>query len=159
MSLGSGTAQPVARGGTPPRPRVLVVEDEPAVARVMAALQAAGMTGFIFTQSEAGLFTVATAFGIGFSASGNNRITLSAAGFVERQTGIQAPSLDLRLSLIPADGFDLAPRDPGVLQRGVDGDAATIVVWSPDYDGKGKALVRLSDGSEAIVGASRIAFD
>ena len=25
-----------------------------------------------------------------------------------------------------------------------------------DYDGKGKALVRLSDGSEAIVGASRI---
>jgi hypothetical protein len=38
----------------------------------------------------------------------------------------------------------------------VQGDAATIVVWSPDYDGKGKALVRLADGSEAIVGASRI---
>jgi hydroxyacylglutathione hydrolase len=36
------------------------------------------------------------------------------------------------------------------------GDEATIVVWSPDYDGKGKALVRLADGSEAIVGASRI---
>jgi hydroxyacylglutathione hydrolase len=36
------------------------------------------------------------------------------------------------------------------------GDPATIVVWSPDYDGKGKALVRLGDGSEAIVGASRI---
>ncbi len=36
MSLGSGTAQPVARGGTPPRPRVLVVEDEPAIARVVA---------------------------------------------------------------------------------------------------------------------------
>jgi hypothetical protein len=36
------------------------------------------------------------------------------------------------------------------------GDPATIVVWSPDYDGKGKALVRLADGSEAIVGASRI---
>src|SRR5262245_14904359 len=41
----------------------------------------------------------------------------------------------------------------------VAGDAATIVVWSPDYDGKGKALVRLGDGAEAIVGASRIAFD
>src|SRR6476619_4244819 len=38
------------------------------------------------------------------------------------------------------------------------GDPATIVVWSPDYDGKGKALVRLADGSEAIVGASRIEF-
>ena len=40
----------------------------------------------------------------------------------------------------------------------VAGDAATVVVWSPDYDGKGKALVRLADGAEAIVGASRIAF-
>jgi len=40
----------------------------------------------------------------------------------------------------------------------VAGDRATIVVWSPDYDGKGKALVRLADGSEAIVGASRIEF-
>jgi hydroxyacylglutathione hydrolase len=40
----------------------------------------------------------------------------------------------------------------------VHGDEATIVVWSPDYDGKGKALVRLADGSEAIVGASRIQF-
>jgi glyoxylase-like metal-dependent hydrolase (beta-lactamase superfamily II) len=38
----------------------------------------------------------------------------------------------------------------------VHGDEATIVVWSPDYDGKGKALVRFADGAEAIVGASRI---
>lgn len=38
----------------------------------------------------------------------------------------------------------------------VHGDDATIVVWSPDYDGKGKALVRFADGAEAIVGASRI---
>jgi glyoxylase-like metal-dependent hydrolase (beta-lactamase superfamily II) len=38
----------------------------------------------------------------------------------------------------------------------VHGDEATLVVWSPDYDGKGKALVRFGDGSEAIVGASRI---
>jgi hypothetical protein len=29
-------------------------------------------------------------------------------------------------------------------------------VWSPDYDGKGKALVRFEDGREAIVGGSRI---
>ena len=38
----------------------------------------------------------------------------------------------------------------------VHGEEATLVVWSPDYDGKGKALVRLSGGDEAIVGASRI---
>jgi glyoxylase-like metal-dependent hydrolase (beta-lactamase superfamily II) len=38
----------------------------------------------------------------------------------------------------------------------VHGDEATVVVWSADYDGKGKALVRFADGSEAIVGASRI---
>jgi glyoxylase-like metal-dependent hydrolase (beta-lactamase superfamily II) len=40
----------------------------------------------------------------------------------------------------------------------VHGDEATMVVWSPDYDGKGKALVRLVDGSESIIGASRIDF-
>ena len=36
------------------------------------------------------------------------------------------------------------------------GEDATLVVWSPDYDGKGKALVRMTGGDEAIVGASRI---
>lgn len=38
----------------------------------------------------------------------------------------------------------------------VGGREGTIVVWSPDYDGKGKALVRFAGGDEAIVGASRI---
>ena len=33
-----------------------------------SALQAAAMTGFLYTQDEVGLFTVSTAFGIGFSA-------------------------------------------------------------------------------------------
>jgi hydroxyacylglutathione hydrolase len=36
------------------------------------------------------------------------------------------------------------------------GEEATLVVWSPDYDGKGKALVRFADGNEAILGASRL---
>jgi glyoxylase-like metal-dependent hydrolase (beta-lactamase superfamily II) len=40
----------------------------------------------------------------------------------------------------------------------VQGEEATTIVWSPDYDGKGKALVRLADGDEAIIGASRIEF-
>jgi hydroxyacylglutathione hydrolase len=38
----------------------------------------------------------------------------------------------------------------------VAGEKATLVVWSPDYDGKGKALVRFADGREAIVGGSRV---
>ena len=38
----------------------------------------------------------------------------------------------------------------------VAGDEATIVVDSPDYDGKGKLLVRFADGREAIVGGSRV---
>jgi hydroxyacylglutathione hydrolase len=38
----------------------------------------------------------------------------------------------------------------------VGGEAATLLVWSPDYDGNGKALVRLGDGREAIVGGSRV---
>jgi glyoxylase-like metal-dependent hydrolase (beta-lactamase superfamily II) len=33
---------------------------------------------------------------------------------------------------------------------------ATLVVWSPDYDGKGKAWVRFADGTDAIVGGSRV---
>ena len=38
----------------------------------------------------------------------------------------------------------------------VDGREATLVVWSPDYDGKGKAWVRFDDGRDAIVGGSRV---
>ena len=38
----------------------------------------------------------------------------------------------------------------------VGGQEATLVVWSPDYDGKGKAWVRFADGRDAIVGGSRV---
>jgi hydroxyacylglutathione hydrolase len=38
----------------------------------------------------------------------------------------------------------------------VGGRNATLLVWSPDYDGKGKAWVRFDDGDEAIVGGSRV---
>jgi hydroxyacylglutathione hydrolase len=39
----------------------------------------------------------------------------------------------------------------------VGGRDATLLVWSPDYDGKGKAWVRFADdGTEAIVGGSRV---
>jgi glyoxylase-like metal-dependent hydrolase (beta-lactamase superfamily II) len=36
------------------------------------------------------------------------------------------------------------------------GRDATLVVWSPDYDGKGKAWVRYDDGEDAIVGGSSV---
>jgi glyoxylase-like metal-dependent hydrolase (beta-lactamase superfamily II) len=38
----------------------------------------------------------------------------------------------------------------------VGGQEATLVVWSPDYDGAGKAWVRFDDGRDAIVGGSRV---
>jgi hydroxyacylglutathione hydrolase len=45
----------------------------------------------------------------------------------------------------------------GTEQVDVGGRPATLLVWSPDYDGKGKAWVRfVDDGSEAIVGGSRV---
>src|SRR5215471_16128139 len=38
----------------------------------------------------------------------------------------------------------------------VNGRDATLIVWSPDYDGKGKAWIRFDDGTDAIVGGSRV---
>src|SRR5215208_2058296 len=38
----------------------------------------------------------------------------------------------------------------------VGGRDATLVIWSPDYDGKGKALVQFEDGEELIVGGSKV---
>jgi predicted O-methyltransferase YrrM/glyoxylase-like metal-dependent hydrolase (beta-lactamase superfamily II) len=39
----------------------------------------------------------------------------------------------------------------GSEQVKVTGRDATLIVWSPDYDGKGKAWVRFDDGTDAIV--------
>jgi glyoxylase-like metal-dependent hydrolase (beta-lactamase superfamily II) len=38
----------------------------------------------------------------------------------------------------------------------VGGEAATLLLWAPDYDGGNKALVRLASGEETIVGGSRV---
>ena len=38
----------------------------------------------------------------------------------------------------------------------VGGEDAVLVVWSPDYDGKGKAWVRFADGRDVIVGGSHV---
>jgi len=47
-------------------------------------------------------------------------------------------------------------QDEGVERCRAGGEEATLIVWSPDYDGKGKAWVRYADGRDAIVGGSRI---
>jgi hydroxyacylglutathione hydrolase len=44
----------------------------------------------------------------------------------------------------------------GTEQVHVGGEPATLLVWSPDYDGKGKAWVRFEDGRERILGGSRV---
>jgi hydroxyacylglutathione hydrolase len=44
----------------------------------------------------------------------------------------------------------------GTEQVEVGGRGATLVVWSPDYDGNGKAWVRYDDGVDAIVGGSSV---
>jgi glyoxylase-like metal-dependent hydrolase (beta-lactamase superfamily II) len=49
-------------------------------------------------------------------------------------------------------GIEAEGRDP----CRVEGQEATLIVWSPDYDGKGKAWVRFADGRDAIVGGSRV---
>jgi glyoxylase-like metal-dependent hydrolase (beta-lactamase superfamily II) len=38
----------------------------------------------------------------------------------------------------------------------VAGRGATLIVWSPDYDGNGKAWVRFDDGVDTIIGGSRV---
>jgi glyoxylase-like metal-dependent hydrolase (beta-lactamase superfamily II) len=47
----------------------------------------------------------------------------------------------------------------GTERVGVGGDEVTLIVWSPDYDGSGKAWVRYDDGRDAIVGGSRVQRD
>jgi glyoxylase-like metal-dependent hydrolase (beta-lactamase superfamily II) len=46
--------------------------------------------------------------------------------------------------------------DEGTERVRVGGRDATLLVWSPDYDGNGKAWVRFDDGEESIVGGSRV---
>jgi hydroxyacylglutathione hydrolase len=38
----------------------------------------------------------------------------------------------------------------------VNGEPATLLLWARDYDGGHKALVRLADGRETIIGGSRV---
>ncbi len=81
-------------------------------------------------------------------------------------------TLDQQLRVLPGHTVDTTigrewERNPFVRYwRGVDpevggrcslgGEEGTVLVTSADYDGKGKLLVRFDDGTERIVGASRV---
>lgn len=103
----SSPTQPDGGGSAPPVTGHLVT------GTTVDAIGGTVAAGITITSGGAALGSTAAngTFQVGFPASGNSRITLSGSGFVERQTGIQAPSLDLRLSLIPATGFDLTRFD------------------------------------------------
>ena len=70
----------------------------------------------------------------------------------------------MRLIMLKADGSVLVHADAGGYKplnwmtppTTIEQDGTTLVVWSPDYDGKGKAWVRFDDGRDAIVGGSRV---
>jgi hypothetical protein len=64
---------------------------------------------------------------------------------------------------IPSSGLRVDPGTCGAASQPdgtervrVSGRDATLVAWSPDYDGKGKAWVRFDDGTDAMVGGSRV---
>ena len=56
----------------------------------------------------------------------------------------------------PTAHYDMSHSGTSLTDVSGNGRDATLVVWSPDYDGKGKAWVRYDDGSEATVGGSRV---
>ena len=61
-----------------------------------------------------------------------------------------------RVGAQPVRAFLARPRGGGRRALPGRGRGGDVVVTSPDYDGKGKLLVRLDDGTERIVGASRV---
>lgn len=108
MPTSPGVAQPPPTGGPPPSPGPHVVTGS-----IVSALdEAAGAPNAAFTVNSTlvGRSDAGGQFTVGLPASGVNRAVLSAAGYVARETGINAPGDNLRLSLIPST-FNLAAFD------------------------------------------------
>lgn len=68
-------------------------------------------------------------FAVGFHTSGMNRTTLTAGGFVERETDIAAPGSGLRLSLIPST-FDLVSFNQMFRHQGLTGAGPGLTRWA-----------------------------
>lgn len=106
-----GTQPPsntVPPGGPPPTPGPHVVSGfliNAADESPIAAAASFTVGGVLIGRSETG-----GTFSVGFPNPGANRVSLGAAGFVSRETGVNAPGANLRLSLIPSS-FDLAAFD------------------------------------------------
>lgn len=93
--------------------------DDSAVAASVSFTVAGTLLGF---SNVNGTFTV------GFPVAGSNRAVLSAAGFVDRQTGIAAPGSNLRLSLIPSS-FDLTAFNQMFRHASVGGQPNGLTRW------------------------------
>jgi len=124
-----GGAQPPPPGGPPPNPGSHMVTGS-----VVSALDdAAGAANVAFTAGGmlVGRGDAGGAFAVGFHTSGTNRTTLTAAGFVTRETGIEAPGGNLRLSLIPAaPAFDLTSFNQMFRHQQLSGAGPGLTRWT-----------------------------
>ena len=85
---------------------------------------------------------------------------------VRKRAGRSEDRLEIRIAEVLSDvehdmGEAAGLEKDGVEPEGtehvrVGGRDARLIVWSPDYDGKGKAWVRFADGEDAIVGGSKV---
>jgi hypothetical protein len=81
-----------------------------------------------------------------------------STGFVDRRDPAAPGSLCQKASRCVARTEDLSVVCGRLFseQTTKQADLQALVVWSPDYDGKGKAWVRFDAGTDAIVGGSRV---
>ncbi|MEX2272237.1 MAG: hypothetical protein WD690_12240 [Vicinamibacterales bacterium] len=104
---GSRNSGGVPPGGPPPNPGSHIVTGTTVNALDDAV---AGVVSFTVGGTLVGRSETNGGFSVGFPSSGANRTTLTATGFIERQTTIAAPGANLSLSLIPS-AFDVAAFD------------------------------------------------
>lgn len=126
---------------------------------VVSALDdAAGAANVAFTVAGTlvGRGDAGGAFAVGFHTSGMNRTTLAADGFVTRETGIEAPGGDRRLSLIPL-AFDLASFNQMFRHTQLTGAGPGLTRWA---DPPGLVLERrVVDFTDTFCAASYPALD
>lgn len=98
---------------------------------VVNALNAAGAASVSFTVGGTlvGRSEANGSFSVGFPATGLNRATLSATGFVTRETGVTAPGSGLTLSLIPTS-FDLMSFDQMFRHQQLSGAGPGLTRWT-----------------------------
>lgn len=89
---------------------------------------AAGTVSFTVGGTLVGRSDAAGNFSVGFPATGANRTSITATGFVERQTNIAAPGGGRQLSLIPST-FDLAAFDQMFRHAQVGGTGPGLTRW------------------------------